>query len=196
VQPDRNLGRPSGRPIGDIPVGLGVGTVLLLLVRHPWRYICRRWNYKSALSSACVRGLLYFVTSSSAGFGAAWSALSTEFWFRLLTAGFYGAITQAFRGVDPPRAGMLAAMGLLPLVAHSLEITVHLLKHTANLEAGIAASLCFTALSTSFNLFAMRHGVLIMGEGSRSLVDDARRMPGLVVDYVAAIAAVVRGSGR
>jgi hypothetical protein len=177
----------------EVTPGLPLRQALTLIIRHPWRHVGRRWNYKSALTSACLRSLLYFSTTLTAGVSAAVSALSTEFWFRFVTAGFYGALTQAFRGVQPPWAGMLAAMVLLPVVAHSLELAVHWVRHTANLEANIMVSVCFTAISTSFNLFAMRQGVLITGEGSRPLGADLRRMPGIMVGFASTI---VRGSIR
>ena len=94
----------------------------------------------------------------------------TEFLFRFATSGFYGALTQAFRRVEPARTGMIAAMVILPLLAHTLEFIVHWWRGTANLGLSITVSLCFTAVSTSFNLFAMRRGVLIVGDADcRSL---------------------------
>jgi hypothetical protein len=76
-------------------------------------------------------------------------------------------MTQAFRRVEPARAGTLAAMILLPLVAHSLELLVHWWRGTAILDVSIAVSVVFTAVSSTFNLFAMRPGVLIIGQERR-----------------------------
>jgi hypothetical protein len=70
----------------------------------PWDALGRRWNYKSAVLSAVVRGQLFFFANLSAGPVAALNALGTEMWFRFLTAGFYGALTQAFRRVEPTRS--------------------------------------------------------------------------------------------
>jgi hypothetical protein len=151
------------------------------MVRHPVRHLWRRWNYKSAITSAAARGLLFFATNLSAGSAAATSALATEFWFRFATAGFYGALTQSLRHVEPARTGLIAAMVILPLVAHTIEYAIHSWRGTANLGLSIAVSVCFTTVSTAFNWFAMRHGLLIVGErGSRSLWADLRAVPRLI----------------
>jgi hypothetical protein len=168
----------------EIPAGIGVWELLRILVRHPWHHLGRRWNYKSAVMSSLFRGLLFFFTNISAGPGAALAALSTEFWFRFLTAGYYGALTQAFRRVEPARTAMIAAMIVLPTVGHGLEFLVHWLRGTPNLSASIGVSILFTAFSTSFNLFAMRRGALIVGDGSGSLLHDFRRMPALIAAFV------------
>jgi hypothetical protein len=165
----------------------GVGAVVRWIVMHPWEAIGRRWNYKSAVLSALCRGALFFATNLSAGLDAAAAAFLTELGFRFATAGFYGALTQAFRRVDPPAHGTAAALVALPGVAHSLEWVVHRWRGTPELAASIAASLVFTALSTAFNLFAMRRGVLIVGEGGGSLLADLRRMPRLMVSFIAPV---------
>lgn len=162
------------------PSGLTLRELLGLLVRDPWHQLGRRWNYKSAVTSSLFRGLLFFFTNITAGLGAAVAALSTEFWFRFLTAGYYGALTQAFRRVEPARTAMIAAMIVLPTIGHGLELLVHWLRGTPNLSASVGVSILFTAFSTSFNLFAMRRGALIIGDGSSSLLHDFRRMPALI----------------
>jgi len=155
------------------------------ILRHPWDALGRRWNYKSALLSSTLRATLFFAANLPAGVAAAFSALTTEFWFRLATAGFYGALTQAFRRAKPEPVATATALVLLPLVAHSLEFVVHSLRGTPELVVSVSASMVFTALSTTFNLFAMRHGLLIVGGDARSLVHDLRAMPGLLMFFAA-----------
>jgi hypothetical protein len=159
------------------------------VLRHPVRHLLRKWNYKAAITSATIRSVLFFIANISVGWTAATAAWSTEFVFRFATAGFYGAMTQAFRRVEPARTGLIAAMVALPLIAHSLELAVHWWRGTANLGLSIAVSLGFTAFSTSFNLFAMRRGILIVGEADRrSLVGDLRAMPRVVWAFIAVLA--------
>jgi hypothetical protein len=162
--------------------------VVRWIVRHPVDALIRRWNYKSAVLSSVCRGALFFATNATAGFDAATAAMVTEFCFRFSTSGFYGAMTQAFRHVQPASAGMMAAMIVLPLVAHSIEFLVHWWRGTPALGASIAASVTFTALSTTFNLFAMRRGALIVGHGRRSLLADLLAMPRLVLLFVGSAA--------
>src|SRR5687768_14954859 len=137
------------------------------------------WNYKTAVLSALVRAGIFFATNAKAGVDAATAAMLTEFCFRFATSGFYGALTQRFRRVEPAWAGTAGAMLLLPALAHSLEFVVHSWRGTPELAASMAASIAFTMLSTAFNLFAMRRGALVVGAGTRTLIDDVRAMPRL-----------------
>jgi hypothetical protein len=163
---------------------VSVGHALRWIVCHPWHALGRRWNYKAAILSSVLRASLFGAVNISAGTDAALAAMTTELCFRFATSGFYGAMTQAFRRVEPAHAGTIAAMIVLPLVAHSLEFLVHWWRGTAVLGASIGASAVFTAGSTTFNLFAMRHGALIVGRGRRSLLSDLAAMPRLMVLFV------------
>jgi hypothetical protein len=79
-------------------------------------------------------------------------------------------------------------MIVLPALSHSLELAVHWWRGTPALGVSIAMSIVFTALSTSFNLFAMRHGAFVVGAGHRSLVSDLLSLPRLVARFVRAAA--------
>jgi hypothetical protein len=162
-----------------------VGAVLVGLVRQPVDRLVRRWNWKSALLSSASRAGLFFFVNLSAGPDAALAAMFTELTFRATTAGFYGAITQAFSRATPAWAAMLTAMVVLPIATHSLEFAVHWLRGTEKLAESVLASAVFTALSTVFNLFAMSRGALIVGAGRASLGQDMLRMPSLVFAFVA-----------
>ena len=134
--------------------------------------------------SALVRGLLFFTTNLSAGLGAATGAFVAEVIFRVCTAGFYGALTQRIGRIEPEGRSMLIAMVVLPSLAHGLEFAVHWLRATPNLTVSLTASIGFTVISTAFNVYAMRRGVLTCGPGSGSILDDLRRLPRLVRDFV------------
>jgi hypothetical protein len=144
------------------------------------------WNYKSAVLSTMLRASVFFATNLSAGLDAAIAAAATDLSFRFVLSGFYGALTQALRRVRPPANGTLAAVVLLPAMAHTLEWLVHWRRGTVMLAASVAASLALTAMSTTFTLFAMRRGVLIVGEGAGSLLADLRRMPRLMLTFLTA----------
>lgn len=142
------------------------------------------WNWKAALTSAIVRGAVFFAVNLTAGADAARAALVTELALRGVTSGFYGAITARFRRVEPQWAATVAASVLLPLLSHAVEWLVHWLRHTEALAASIAASACLTVVSTAFNLHIMRQGVLIVGSGSQSLRQDLCALPRLLVTFV------------
>ncbi len=154
-------------------------------VTKPYATVVKRWNWKSALMSSLVRGAIFFLVNLTAGAAAAWAAFLTEFAFRACTAGFYGAITQNLSRVRPSWQGTVGALVLLPLANHSAEFFVHWLNGTAKLEASIFASVCFTALSSTFHVFVMRRGLLVVGEGSGSLLGDLKQMPRVVVLFLA-----------
>jgi len=155
------------------------------ITADPATNLIRRWNWKSALFSSTLRAIIFLVANLTAGWRAATGAMAAEFLYRSITAGFYGAITQALGRAEPEWAAALAAMVLLPLLSHSIELTVHLLRGTPKLLASLIASVCFTALSTLFNLYAMRRGALVVGEASGSVAADLRRLPRLIGGFLA-----------
>ena len=170
--------------ISNRPKGPSVKDVFVRLVRHPVKHLLHNWNWKSAVLSSLLRASLFFFTNISAGRPAAVAALKTELVFRVITSGFYGALTEAFREAEPPWAAAVAVAMLLPFANHSLELIVHWIRGTHNLFASILASVIFTAISTLFNFHLMRRGALIVGAGRSSLVSDLIRMPKLAVEFV------------
>ncbi len=165
-----------------------VRDVLTGFAIHPYENLIRRWNWKSAVISACVRGSLFFVTNIGAGFNAALDAMIIESAFYITTAGFYGAMIQSFRRAQPVWAATAAVMVLMPTVNHSLELALHWIGGTENLATSIIASVCFSMFSAAFNLFAMRRGALIVGDEKQSLIADLRRLPFIVFEFLTAIA--------
>lgn len=162
-----------------------VACALRELVKNPSETLIARWNWKSSLFSSMIRALIFLFANLTAGWRAATGAMLAEFIYRGITAGFYGAITQALREAEPPWAAGVTAMILLPLVSHSIELSVHLLRGTPKIKTSIIASVIFTALSTLFNLYAMRRGALLVGAGSDSVKADLKRVPRLLAGFLA-----------
>jgi hypothetical protein len=158
--------------------------VLAELRRSPGELLIRRWNWKAALNSSLCRSMLFLAVNLNAGIAEAVGAMSAEFAYRAVTAGFYGALTQSFRRVEPRWQGNVAATVLLVAVSHSIEFLIHWARNTPNLWASIFSSLCFTALSTLFNLHAMRQGVLVTGREGFGLLEDLRMMPSVVASLL------------
>lgn len=163
-----------------------VPAVLRNLVGSPWRNLILRWNSKVALLSSIFRANIFFAASLTAGWKAAGAAMTSEFVFRACTSGFYGVITQGLGEADPAWAAGLTVMFLVPLISHSLEFLVHFLRGTPNLLASIIASASFTAISTLVNWYAMRHGTFTVGEGQPSLLEDLRRLSGMLFGLLTA----------
>jgi hypothetical protein len=174
----------SGASANEVAPHETVGQVLIALVRHPVDRIVRCWNWKSAVLSSATRAALFFSANLSAGLDAAFAAMLTEFVFRGVTAGFYGGLTQSFRHATPHWLASLTVMVLLPISTHVTEFLVHWSRGTERLTDSLAVSVVFTIVSTLFNLFAMRRGVLIVGEGRGTLLADLRQMPRLIVLFI------------
>jgi len=154
------------------------------LLSRPRQLLVARWNWKSAVFSSSLRALVFLFANLAAGWQAATGAMLAEFLYRGVTAGFYGAITQAFGAVQPAWcAGVFVAV-LLPVLSHSLEISVHIARGTPRIITSLISSVCFTIFSTLFNLYAMRRGALIVGDGARPMSDDLRRIPALIAGFV------------
>jgi hypothetical protein len=164
-----------------------VAEALADLLLNPGRLLLRRWNWKTALLSACLRGTIFFCANLGAGLGAAIGAMALEAALFATLSGFYGALVQSFRRAQPAWAAALAVMVLMPAVNHTLEYLLHYASGTKRIAAGVAASVALSMLSALFNLFAMRRGVLIVGDERQSLADDLRRMPRIVFDFVTAV---------
>jgi hypothetical protein len=180
-RPCRELAEASPIPLGS---KLTLTKALARLVLQPRLYLLQRWNWKSAVTSSVLRAVLFFCVNLSGGFHAARAAFLTELVLRAFTSGFYGALTESFREVEPPLAGALAVMLMLPIANHSLEFLVHWMRGTQKLGASIIASMIFTAFSTLFNWYAMRRGAFIVGSGKASLGADLVRIPQLLFDFV------------
>ena len=163
-----------------LPNGLSPWQVVGCLCRHPGSLVFARWNYKAAVTSAVSRAGLFFTLNLSAGWKPALLALGVEFGYRFLMSGFYGALTQAFRQAHPPAVATAVAMVVVPGVSHALELLLHLTAGTPELGRSIVASVTMSMITTSFSVWLMRRGVMVVGPGARPLHDDLRRIPRLL----------------
>jgi len=163
--------------------GVSVWGALLRLLRQPNEYLLKKWNWKSAIMSTIIRSVLFFFTNLTAGLPADMTAMLTEWVYRGVTSGFYGALTQALSDVEPPWMGALAVLVLLPIANHSVEFFVHWLRGTSHLYTSIGASVALTGLSSLFNYFAMRRGTFIVGHGRKALLHDLAQFPRLLVEF-------------
>jgi hypothetical protein len=161
-----------------------VATILRELAADPWHGLILRWNWKSAFMSGLVRAAIFFSANLSAGTREAVGAMTAEFIWRFAVSGFYGAFMQRMRfGTPQWLANVVLGLGLAVL-NHSIEFAIHYSRGTPKLKASIIASVCFTAISMLFNLYAMRQGAMVTGAGGESLWKDLARMPRIVAGFV------------
>lgn len=140
------------------------------------RAVAHAWNWKSAVLSAAGRASLFFLTNLPAGVDAAVAAAGTEVGYRLLAAGFYGTLTERFARLEATRGSTIAALLVIPGIAHGIEYLVHRGAGTAMAGASVLVSIAVSIMTTRLNLSAMRHGLLVVGGTSASLRSDLRAM--------------------
>lgn len=129
------------------------------------------WNWKSALASAIGRAPIFFAANLPAGMDAAVAAFQTEFIYRVVAAGFYGALTEYFAGLPSRRAATIGALVTLPALAHGVEYAVHAWAGTERIGGAILLSVLVSMATTRFSLFAMRRGLFVT-RGAQSFTAD------------------------
>lgn len=167
----------------EYPTVLGV---FKYICRHPFEMLIRRWNWKAAILSGFMRGSIYFFTHISLGFRAAMGAMSVEFAFRVVNTGASASVSQAFRKARPKWVATLFILALMPTYAHIIEYTLHTLSGDVNKNKSIIVSICFSATSALFNLYAMRRGALLVSDTEQqSFHKDLIRLPRIALDFAA-----------
>lgn len=170
------------------------------LVRHPAQLIIR-WNWKAALLGAILRASFYYTVyqASRESWIVTLTAVSVELVFRFITTGLAGAVVQSFRRATPFWLANVIMSILLPAFSHSIEFLTHYAQERyffdifAASENGVARqrafaiSVLFSVVSVLFNLFAMRHGVLLVGAGeeTQTFANDIKRIPRMVGEFTA-----------
>jgi hypothetical protein len=177
-----------------------VGGVFRNLVGHPLQ-IFTRWNWKTALLGAGLRAFFYLIVYivSQESWITTLTAVAVELPFRFLTTGMAGSVVQSFRRATPVWAANIIVSIMLPAFSHTVEFITHYAQERyfsdvlAASKDGVARqrtfaiSVFFSVISALFNLFAMRHGVLLVGAGeeTKSFVTDIKRLPLMVSEFTA-----------
>ncbi len=174
-----------------------LGEVFRNLVQHPLQLI-KRWNWKSAILGALLRASFYFTVykASRESWVVTLSAVLVEFTFRFITSGVSGALVQSFRRATPAWLATLIVSISLPIFSHTIEFVTHYTQEkyfssifpasTNNSRTiAFAVSVLFSTMSALFNLFIMRHGVLLVGAGkeTKSLWSDIKTFPKLIFEF-------------
>ncbi len=177
---------------------ISIGDIFRSLAQHPFQIIAR-WNWKSALIGAVLRASFYLTVykASKESWIVTFTAVLLELVFRFITSGISGSLVQSFRRATPAWLATLIITISLPLFSHTIEYITHYSQEHffSNVFAAsennarqkaFAISVLFSVLSALFNLFVMRHGVLLVGAGSetKSLWSDLKRIPLLIGEFV------------
>ena len=177
---------------------ISIGDVFRSLGQHPLQ-ILARWNWKSALLGAILRASFYFTVykASKESWLVTFTAVLLELAFRFLTSGISGSLVQSFRRATPVWLATLIVTISLPIFSHTVEFITHYSQERffSNVfpasennarQKAFAISVLFSVLSALFNLFVMRHGVLLVGAGeeTKSFWSDMKRIPFLIAEFV------------
>jgi hypothetical protein len=177
---------------------ISVGDVFRSLLQHPAQIITR-WNWKAALLGALLRASFYIgvYKASKENWRAALVAALVEFTFRFVTSGASGAIVQSFRRATPAWLATLIVTLSLPTFSHTIEFFTHYAQEyyfsavvpastNNSRQIAFAVSVLFSVLSAMFNLFLMRHGVLLVGAGNETkpFWQDIKQFPMLIIEFI------------
>ena len=179
-----------------------IGAVWADILQNPAQLL-RRWNYKSAILSSIMRSSIFLFTylqlsgretTARNTILLAVGAAGAQFAYRFLSAGIIGSLVQSFRRVEPAWKAMTMMMLMVPAISHLFEFLVQLaygsLTHTAgHTDEAILRSVCVSIISTLFNIFAMRRGILLVGadEDQKSFWNDIKAIPRIAFDFTAFI---------
>ena len=150
--------------------------------------VFRFWNWKAAFLSAILRGALYLALTITHGWKQAAFAVLIEAIFRAITIGFYGALLQAIRNLQPAWLSALSVTLVLPVVSQWLDYLIQSFWHTPNLILGTWISLVVSAVSVLFDWYTMRRGALLVGQEATSFRSDLQQLPAIYLGLVAAAA--------
>jgi MFS-type transporter involved in bile tolerance (Atg22 family) len=156
------------------------------IVLHPERSLLPAWSWKAAGMSALLRAATFFATNLRSGRYDAVRAGLVEAVFAVFAAGLLGAISQRLRLAKPIWATALIVWLGMPLGMLLAQFGVHKLARTPHMGTGLTVSFIFAAIASSFSWYAMRHGALLGGDASTSLVHDVRHLPRIILNYVTA----------
>jgi len=175
--------RPEAPEVPSSPAKPSFLRLLSDLFWHPQRVLFL-WNWKSAWLSIILRGPIFIGVTIHRGFAATISALLTESLVCAATAGFYGALVQRLRDADPLWLTGVFLAFVVPTFFQTLEWLFHSIRGTPHLRVAEFISIGVSVVSSLFNWYAMRHGVLLVGGEGRSFGSDVRRLPKLLLDFV------------
>ena len=177
---------------------ISVADVFVSLLKHPAQMIIR-WNWKAALLGAILRASFYFTVykASKENWIVTLTAVLVELSFRFFTSGISGALVQSFRRAEPVWVATLIVTISLPVFSHTIEFFTHYAqeKYFSTIFAAaennarqkaFAISVLFSVMSALFNIFMMRHGVMLVGAGkeTKSLWEDIKYLPELIWEFV------------
>ena len=147
-------------------------------------HACACWNWKCALLSASARSLVYLAALARSGSHSRLGLVAVEMVYVILTAGIYAGMQQRALGLSPRWLGNLVIAVGIPGLAQLLDWLTHRAVGPAAPSKAILAVCLYTLISALFHLHVMRRGAFLTGRAGRTLGDDFRSMPRLILAFV------------
>lgn len=142
------------------------------------------WNWKCALLSATMRSVVYLAAMARSGAHERFALVAVEIAYVTLTAGLYAGMQQRALALRSRLLGNFVVAVGIPFVAQGLDWLTHCTMGPPAPPRALFAVCIFTLLSALFHLHVMRRGVFLTGDAGRTLADDFRRMPRLVLAFL------------
>ena len=133
--------------------------------------------------SATTRSVVYLAATSRKSFAGSLAVVLVEIGYVSLTAGIYAGMQQKALGLRSRLLGNLIITVGVPGLAQGLDWAAHRVSGAAVNGKATFAVCFFAVLSALFHLHVMRQGAFLTGTG-RSLGDDFRRIPRIVVGFL------------
>ena len=135
--------------------------------------------------SATARSCIYLAAMTHKGATASLAPALVEMLYVTLTAGVYAGAQQRALGLARRWTGNLLAAFAIPAMSLYLDWLAHRAAGAPAPSRCTVAVCIFALISALFHLYAMRSGAFLSGHG-RSLGDDFRRVPRLILGFLAA----------
>ena len=148
-------------------------------------YPLTHWNWKVAMLTAVLRGLACVWALRHVELHARQHFGVVEAAFVLLTCGSFSALQQQSLKIASEALAWFACVIAVPLTSLGCDAALHFwLDGRQTRQLGVAG-LIFTVVSATFHWHMIRNGALLVGEESRPLATDLKRIPKLVGTYFA-----------
>jgi len=148
------------------------------------------WNWKCALMSSSARSLVYLAALARSGRHDRVSIVLVEVAYVALTAGVYAGLQQRALALRSQFLGNLTVAFVVPMFAQFIDWAAHRVAGAPVPFRAMVAVSIFACVSAFFHLYVMRRGVFLSGQG-RSLREDFRRIPRLVIALVISLLSIV-----
>jgi hypothetical protein len=147
-----------------------------------------------------LRVPVFLVAALRRGVEAIALAVLTEAAVCTLTAGFYAALVQVIRNMQPLWLTATFITLILPALAQLIEYGAHRFVGTPHRVAVVYVSTAISATTALFNWYAMRRGTLLVGNERTPLASDLRNLPRLIGNFlllpVRIVTRYISGSSR